>query len=355
MRKLAMKKAILVLLCCLWLAAGSSVAAEKMKVVILTGSNNHNWQQTTPVLRNILVQSGKFKVDVVTEPEQLTQQALEKYDVLLSNWNNWRGKKSKEPAVPWSDELKKAYVEFIRNGGGHVMIHAGSSSFFDWKDYQQIACATWELGKTSHGPPREMDVHMTAEKHLITQGMENFKTTDELWVRPQVQPGVKVLAEAYSLITKDWEPSAMVNQFGKGRCFTLLLGHAGEHMRSAGFQTLLLRGTEWAASGTGSPSLNWRESESSTALFYGDQIVWQFNYGPKLDVPYFHPVATVSGQVLTWARPPDHVWHHGLWFSWKFINDVNYWEFDPKTGRPNGRTAWSNVEVETFNPERCTF
>jgi hypothetical protein len=48
---------------------------------------------------------------------------------------------------------------------------------------------------------------------------------------------------------------------------------------------------------------------------------------------------------LTWDRPPDHPWHHGLWFSWKFINKVNYWEIDPKTGRPAGRTSWKDVEV----------
>jgi hypothetical protein len=60
-------------------------------------------------------------------------------------------------------------------------------------------------------------------------------------------------------------------------------------------------------------------------------------------------LALPGTQALTRNAPSDHVWHHGLWFSWKFINDVNYWEFNPKTGRPNGRTAWSNVEVETRN------
>ena len=25
--------------------------------------------------------------------------------------------------------------------------------------------------------------------------------------------------------------------------------------------------------------------------------------------------------------PPDHPWHLGFWFSWKFINGVNYWEY----------------------------
>ena len=40
---------------------------------------------------------------------------------------------------------------------------------------------------------------------------------------------------------------------------------------------------------------------------------------------------------MTADRPPDHIWHHGLWFSWKFINKVNYWEIYPAK-RPAGGT-----------------
>jgi hypothetical protein len=75
--------------------------------------------------------------------------------------------------------------------------------------------------------------------------------------------------------------------------------------------------------------------------------LWRFRYGPDLDTAYFHPLNTADGRTLTWDRPPDHLWHHGLWFSWKFINAVNYWEIDTRTGRPGGRTTWSNVRVET--------
>ena len=64
-------------------------------------------------------------------------------------------------------------------------------------------------------------------------------------------------------------------------------------------------------------------------------------------MPYFHPLRTTDGRLMTWDRPPDHLWHHGLWFSWKFINKINYWELDAKTGRPAGRTSWSNIRIAT--------
>jgi hypothetical protein len=88
---------------------------------------------------------------------------------------------------------------------------------------------------------------------------------------------------------------------------------------------------------------------ASLALVGPGGPLWRFNYDPGLDTPYFHPLNTTDGRTLTWDRPPDHVWHHGLWFSWKFINGVNYWEIDPKTGRPAGRASLTSVEVETGN------
>ena len=42
--------------------------------------------------------------------------------------------------------------------------------------------------------------------------------------------------------------------------------------------------------------------------------------------PFLHPVATPSGKVLTRNAPEDHPWHHGLWFTIKFVNEENFWE-----------------------------
>jgi hypothetical protein len=90
----------------------------------------------------------------------------------------------------------------------------------------------------------------------------------------------------------------------------------------------------------------WRKSASLVALDQGEHVVWQFNHGATLNTPYFHPVAAGDGQLLTSDRPPDHAWHHGLWFNWKFINGVNYWEHGRRAGKPDGRTDWSDVSVE---------
>jgi hypothetical protein len=83
-------------------------------------------------------------------------------------------------------------------------------------------------------------------------------------------------------------------------------------------------------------ALNWQTTDTSLALCNGDKTVWKAVFDPTQPKTYIHPLATLDGEVLTASRPPDHIWHHGLWWSWKLINGLNYWEEDPKTGRSQG-------------------
>jgi hypothetical protein len=110
---------------------------------------------------------------------------------------------------------------------------------------------------------------------------------------------------------------------------------------------LLLPVQVWAEGAAGPKTrYDWRQTNNSLALFNNRRIVWQFNFDKKQPRPYFHPVCLPDGTELTWHRPPDHPWHYGLWFSWKFINGLNYWEEDRKTSLPEGRTEINNIEAK---------
>ena len=84
--------------------------------------------------------------------------------------------------------------------------------------------------------------------------------------------------------------------------------------------------------------LAWRKTPASLALLNGATVVWQFNHlqdGKDEGCPYFHPLATMEGAVLTDLRPGDHLWHRGLRFAWKKINGLDgYWTW------PEGRERW---------------
>lgn len=91
---------------------------------------------------------------------------------------------------------------------------------------------------------------------------------------------------------------------------------------------------------------SWRQSKHALALLNDAKVVWQVVADPAQGKPYFHPLATPSGIVLTDLRPPDHPWHRGLWFSWKYINGLNYWEEDPQTHKSDAATELVDSKFE---------
>jgi hypothetical protein len=52
---------------------------------------------------------------------------------------------------------------------------------------------------------------------------------------------------------------------------------------------------------------------------------WTYHWRAP-EKPFFHPVTTPAGHVLTRAGTTSHPWHHGLWFTIKFVNGENFWE-----------------------------
>jgi hypothetical protein len=89
----------------------------------------------------------------------------------------------------------------------------------------------------------------------------------------------------------------------------------------------------------------WRQAPDELARLQNGQERWAFDASPRNGKPHFHPLASPDGLLLTDQAPADHPWHYGLWFSWKFVNGVNFWEQDRKTGRAQGTTRWTAPDL----------
>lgn len=94
---------------------------------------------------------------------------------------------------------------------------------------------------------------------------------------------------------------------------------------------------------------DWQQTQTSLSLSNGGKTVWRLVADPKQPKSYFHPLATLDGAVLTAFQPVDHPWHRGMWWSWKLINGLNYWEEDPKTHKSAGTTELTGA---TFKATR---
>jgi type 1 glutamine amidotransferase len=262
--------------------ARPAIASEaKVRVLIIDGQNNHNWRAMTPPMKAHLERSGRFTVDVATSPGPTSPRSawdvfrpdFTRYDVVLSNYNG----------EPWPAEVQRALEEFVAKGGGLAIIHAANNAFPDWTAFNKMIGLGWrdarygerltidktgKLVRTSkgegpsagHGAAHAFKVTVRSHDHPITRGMptEWMHARDELY-HGQRGPAehMEILATAYSDKAKGGtgtnEPMIWVIPYGKGRVFTTVMGHAmGDDttaIRCVGFRTVMLRGTEWAATG----------------------------------------------------------------------------------------------------------
>lgn len=64
---------------------------------------------------------------------------------------------------------------------------------------------------------------------------------------------------------------------------------------------------------------------------------------PRLESPkpYFHPLRTIDGDVVTAYRPWDHIWHKGLQVALPHVGDENFWG-GPTYVRGRGYTQLEN-------------
>jgi len=271
-------------LAALMLMVGAASAAPTLKALIIDGRNNHNWKETTPQLKLLLEETGLFSVDVATAPAKGPldgfKPAFSKYDVLVCNYAELKGKKNPNPPE-WPDSTKTAFADFVKNGGGVVIFHAADNAFPDWPEYNEIIAVggwgqrsekagpmiRWRDGKMvlvdepgkagSHGPKKPFQVVTRNTQHPITKGLPGkwMHTADELYstLRGPAK-NVTLLATAYAdpanKGTGEHEPVLFTINYGKGRSFHTVLGHSVEQgMDCVGFISTFQRGTEWAATG----------------------------------------------------------------------------------------------------------
>ena len=186
----------------------------------------------------------------------------------------------------WPAAMNAAFMDYVLQGGGVVVYHAADNAFTDWPAYNEMIALGgwggrneqsgpyfyWKDGALqsdnspgnggSHGFRHEFVLNCRSASHPITKGLPaQWKhTSDELYDRMRGPGGIKdLLYTAYSSPEQRGsgreEPLIFTVKHGKGRVFHIMLGHCGESlddnpaMQCAGFQTLLLRGSEWCATG----------------------------------------------------------------------------------------------------------
>jgi type 1 glutamine amidotransferase len=272
-------------------------ADDKLKVLLIDGQNNHGaWPKTTPMIQQTLENSGRFEVThsrtppgdgrrpnygapqptVADMPAELQAEwakwrpQFDQFDVVVSNYNG----------VLWPDEVREDFERYMREGGGLVVIHAANNAFAQWEAYNRMIgvggwygrtekdgpTIYWEDGKLKrdnspgrggkHGKRSDVLVENRNPEHPITKGMPSkwLHPTDEVYYAMRgPAENITVLATAFSDPATGGsgkqQPILMTLRYEQGRIFHDMLGHDEQGFMGLGFQTTLVRGTEWAAAG----------------------------------------------------------------------------------------------------------
>jgi len=233
-------------------------AGQKMRALIIDGQNNHHWQETTPVLKKILEDSGLFEVTVATAPPGPDMSGFHPdfaaYSVVVSNYNG----------LPWPDETKAALEKYLRDGGGFISYHAADNAFPDWPAYNEmIGVGGWGGRKNAEGKPcGHHGARLPFQITVRDAGSPIVRGLPAVWMHAADElydslcgpaQNMDVVATAHSSPANKGtglnEPMLMTLRYGGGRVFHTTLGHDVEAMQSVDFIVTLQRGAEWAATG----------------------------------------------------------------------------------------------------------
>lgn len=299
----------------------SNTSKPHLKALIIDGQNNHYiWPKTTQMIKDYLEQTDLFEVDiyrtdsiwlgikynqsrpvpldgylkafpvdsidraVATDPIKTSNLNIDfkKYNLIVSNLGAF---------IPhWPQTTKKKFEQYMKQGGGLVIIHAANNAWGDWKSFNKmIGLGAWgdrdsltgpyvyydEKDKiqvnpaqgvcATHGLEHEYIVTTRAPEHPIMKGLpaQWLHSKDELYDRMRGPfENTTILATAFSDTSKNeqpWEPvmkgtgwhvpTLLAIAYEQGRVFHTTLGHFDYSMECLGFITTLQRGAEWAATG----------------------------------------------------------------------------------------------------------
>ncbi len=293
-----MKTPFLCIAACALLAAPSQA---KLKALIMDGQNNHEvWPKSTIMMKHMLEDSGLFEVELArskftwkagreksflelagipskdlkkskTDPDFAPD--FNKYDVVVNNFG-YR-------AAPLPETTQKALEDYVKSGGGLVIIHAADNSWGEWDEYNKmIGVGGWggrtektgpyvyidangkEIRDTSpgkagtHGKRHEFPITVRTPDHPIMKGLPKVWMTsqDECYaILHGPAENMTILATAQDQTVAErkeqHQPALMAISYGKGRCFHSILGHDTPAYEGVSFIVTFQRGCEWAATG----------------------------------------------------------------------------------------------------------
>ena len=263
-------------------------------------------------------------------------------------------------------EQREAFYKYVENGGGLVATHSSSACERGDKRFRDFLGGAFER----HYRMQPVKFSRVDAKHpamtMFPQG--SVWEMDEVYLNHPDETGLRPLmildwkdVDAKSRKTDKYGCPKIgghvlewCKTYGKGRIFYTALGHRPKDWGKMEWQLHLFEATKWAMGErpdnveVKTTTAKVRTTIEGVECVKDGKTVWKFNIANRENKPFVHPLCLPDGRCFTDARPADHPWHLGLWFCWKFINGLNYWEpRGPAAGNlfPDGMTVVKNFKI----------
>ncbi len=210
--------------------------AKPRKLLVFTlsqGYQHSSIERATATLKILATKTGAFEPTFSADTTVFLPASLKQFDGILFNNTTWL--LLSDPAV------RKSIMDFARNGGGIMGIHAAVDNFYSWQEAQEM------FGGWFDGHPWTGDgtwaVILEDPGHPLMKpfGGKNFTIHDELYrIAPvKLRDNCRVLMRidsndphnrtAAGMRPSDRDlPISWIRTFGKGRVFYCSLGHNDE-------------------------------------------------------------------------------------------------------------------------------
>jgi type 1 glutamine amidotransferase len=150
--------------------------------------------------------------------------------------------------VTWiTEEQGAAIKEFVNAGNGFYALHNCSHISLSSKNYREVMGGAY----ISHPPLRPFQVHATANKHPITDGMSPFIVNDEQHYVTYDKDPKYIIMEAENIDGLKFEDlgtksiSGWAYDFGKGRVVFTAVGHTIHAMWNPQYLEIQKRSVKW--------------------------------------------------------------------------------------------------------------
>src|SRR4026209_281389 len=123
------------------LAASNLVPAQsRIKVLLVTGQSNryHNWEVSSPIVKRLLEDSGRFAVTVATTPPKGTAPNQD-MSSFVPKFADYQAVVLDYEGFEFAPPVKQAFVDYVKHGGGFGVLHSAESALPGWAEYNEMS------------------------------------------------------------------------------------------------------------------------------------------------------------------------------------------------------------------------